>query len=53
MKLASMFFKASAEYIRVYLKYSNKRARNAKFTLAYFKASADYVCCLQQIYEKH
>ena len=37
MKFTSLFFKASAVYLRVYLKDNNKRARNMKFTSLFFK----------------
>ena len=43
MKFTSIYFKASAVYIRVHRKYSNKRARYMKFTSIYFKASAVYI----------
>ena len=39
MKLASIFFTASAENLGVYLKEKNKRARYAKLALIYFAVS--------------
>ena len=46
MKLASIFFTASKSYLRFFIKDTNKRARYAKFTLAYFKTS-------ESIFEVH
>ena len=39
MKLASIFFTASAENLGVYLKEKNKRERYAKLALIYFAVS--------------
>ena len=43
MKLASIFFKASAEYIRGLPQIPYKRARNIKLASIFFKASAEYI----------
>ena len=43
MKFTSIFFTASAKYLRVYLKDTNKQARNMKFTSIFFTASAKYL----------
>ena len=43
MKLASIFFKASAEHLRIHFKDSNKRARNMKLASIFFKANAEYL----------
>ena len=41
MKLASIFFIASAENLGVYLKDTHKRARNMKLASIFFTASAE------------
>jgi len=41
MKLASIFFTASAENLGVYLKDTHKRARNMKLASIFFTASAE------------
>ena len=43
MKLASIFSTASAVYLRVYRKDTNKRARNMKLASIFFTASAVYL----------
>ena len=41
MKLASIFFKASANIFEIPLRDTNKRARNMKLASIFFKASAN------------
>ena len=43
MKFTSIFYKASAAYIRLKSKDTNKRAENMKFTSIFYKASAAYI----------
>ena len=38
MKFTSIFFTASESILEIYLKYTNKRARNMKFTSIFFTA---------------
>ena len=49
MKLASIFFTASAVYIRGLPQISFKRARNMKLASIFFTASAVYIRGLPQI----
>ena len=39
----NIFTAASAEFIRLKSKYTNKRAENMKFTSIFYKASAVYI----------
>ena len=48
MKLALIFLTASAKYLRVYLKDTNKRARNMKLASIFLTASAKYLRGLPQ-----
>ena len=49
MKFTSIFFTASAVYIRAKRKYINKREKNMKLASIFFTASADYIRGLPQI----
>ena len=48
MKLVSIFFTASEDYIRGLPQINNKRARNMKLVSIFFTASEDYIRGLPQ-----